>query len=315
MPPVRGVSRGGEVLIQRCRGYLVELETRKLYNETIKRNHPQPSCGNVEEDGVTKKPKNPLILPEDPSVVAREVLKPMQLGQPEIQEFLNNVSVFQDLSMEDFSSMELFLSAMMAHVLEAGGENSTLTLDLPGRAPAYLPSHRYALYGLYYNNDEPQVGVNLGEYYRTNLLLGYLGAYHSTGTLILNGNAGSFFAHKASGGKIILNGGCGFWGCDRLEGAEVIINGTTGCKLLSLATSGKVFVNDGIVNGQKVTADVGDLDYAGWFWETTAECYLNGRRIYAVEHRSSNPPYVFDPPPEDPEDTRMRNLSKKKPPR
>ena len=305
MPAVRGVSRGGEVLINRCRGYLLDVAVRQSHNLKvgIEFSKKFPASEGYPWRRVVR-PVNPLEIPGDPRTVARELLKPLAFGQEEIQGFLDNIATFKDLSTQEFSRVEIFLSAMIVHVLETGDENSTLTLDLPGRSSVHIPEHYYTYWVRETGGEDshPRDPNELMRYYQTNLLLSYLGDHHSVGTLILNGNAGAFLAKEATGGRIILNGECGWRSCrglritdllgNPLRGAEIIINGIAGHDLLDGAHGGFVYINDGTVDGQKVTGSLRSLSSGMSPSRTKAQCFLNGRRIYPPKKGEKG--YSFD---------------------
>jgi hypothetical protein len=169
--------------------------------------------------------------------------------------------------MGEYKKIETFTSVMIEHVFELRGPGTVITLNLPGLGPVHVSEH-YISEGK--RHPHPGNDVELLKYYRTKLLINSLGSYHLTGTLILNGNAGTSIASYARGGKIVLNGECGLNGCfglgeggdSDLEHAIVEINGIAGHYLLGGARHGKVYVNDGLVDEQHVTGNIRSIGFS-----------------------------------------------------
>jgi hypothetical protein len=210
--------------------------------------------------------------------VCKESLDGLDFKPKDIQAFLDNVERFKDSTDEMFGHVGYFVSAMLEIAFERLGPDVTLEFDLPGKGPVHAPEH-YMSPGDTKESIWPETDDHIRSYYRTNLLLIYLGARHSIGTLVLNGNLGSFFAEESSGGHIILNGECGWRSGSYLKGARITINGIAGHYFLETARSGLVSVNSGIVNGVRVNGQVRSLAFRH---TSEVEFYLNGQRIYAV---------------------------------
>jgi hypothetical protein len=295
MPPIGRITERVNMLQKTCQAFLAEQQRRHFHNLKIapdykaKQEYANTNLGFAGPHCV-----RPGLLGEEPYRNAWEVLKPLRFGQAEIQGFLDDIGVFAHLPREMFEEVEFFTAAMINRAFEKGGPQYKIELNLPGRPPVYMPEFDEDLNRVPRNplpwctSDESL--EKLMSYYRTNLLLRYIGNVHSQGRLVLNGYLGAYFAAEARGGEVVLNGECGYRPCWLLNGAVVRINGIAGHHLLSDAKVGKVYVNDGIVNGQKITGEVRRLAEVHGM-----PIHLNERMIWYSEE---NPPrhYSFDPP-------------------
>jgi hypothetical protein len=230
-----------------------------------------------------------VITRRTPEDVSIDIISTMpyrkEYGQEELQGYLDEFGSFHDLSYQAYFGIQTFTALLIENVFKLRGPDTTIILNLPGQGPVHVPEHYFSALSNGQESWLTHKDEELNRYYRSKLLIGEFGRYHSTGTLILNGNVGSYFAWEASGGKIILNGECGNEPCHGLMGAAVVINGIAGHHTLDDARSGVVEVNDGVVDGQQVSAMI--RSFVDNDNRNKAQCYINGKRVYPISNKDN----------------------------